>query len=123
MDRLRTEMDRFATEPYLLTVTAERDPHCGTVRVGWDVDGERIVVDPSPSSWPGLAASGHQQVSLLWPPAEPGGYSLIVDGDAEQAGEDQLRISISKAVLHRRGAPTAANTSRCTSDCVPLFRR
>jgi hypothetical protein len=123
LDRLRTEMSRFASEPYLLTVTAERDPHCGTVRVGWDASGERIVIDPPPSSWPGSAASGHQQVSLLWPPDERGGYSLIVDGDAEQSGAAQLTISISKAVLHRRGAPTAANTSSCTSDCVPLFRR
>jgi hypothetical protein len=123
MDQLRSEMSRFTTEPYLVTVTADDDPHCGTVRVGWDATGERILVDPPPSSWPGSAASGHQQVSLLWPPAEPGGYSLFVDGAAEHRdGEQALTISISKAVLHRRGTPTDANTSGCASDCIPIVK-
>lgn len=123
LDQLRTEMSRYASEPYLLTVTADLDPHCGTVRVEWDASGERILVAPPPSSWPGSAATGHQHVSLLWPPAEPGGYSLIVDGAAEHRDGDQaLTISIRKAVLHRRGTPTDANTLGCASDCIPIVK-
>ena len=33
--RLRDEIAAFTTEPYLLTVTAGAQPHCGTVTVTW----------------------------------------------------------------------------------------
>ncbi len=59
----------------------------------------------------------HDVVSLLWPPREPGGYALMVDGRAE-AGE-QLRVVPIKALLHRRAAPgSPAAESGCLHDCV-----
>ncbi|BBY39290.1 hypothetical protein MMAN_34240 [Mycobacterium mantenii] len=60
-------------------------------------------------------------VTLLWPPAEPGGYSLIVDGSAEvtDAGDETARLSVvpTRALLHRDAdSPDAAKG--CLHDCV-----
>lgn len=60
-------------------------------------------------------------VTLLWPPREPGGYSLIVDGKAEvteSAGEAvRLAVVPERALLHREAdSPSAAKG--CLHDCV-----
>lgn len=61
--------------------------------------------------------------SLVWPPVEPGGYSLIVDARATVTapGAD---LAPEHAVLHRpadheRGATAVAQTG-CGNDCVPV---
>ncbi|MGV0836699.1 pyridoxamine 5'-phosphate oxidase family protein [Mycolicibacterium thermoresistibile] len=60
----------------------------------------------------------HPDVTLLWPPRQPGGYALMVDGRAEAAG-DGLRVVPTKALLHRRAAPgSPAAESGCLHDCV-----
>ena len=125
LERLRAEISKCSAEPYLLTVTGSDRPHCGTVTVGWDAPGCRLVVRP-PSSWARSEASGRRQVSLLWPPTEPDGYSLIVDGVASAVvsdGETLLAIELTKAVLHRRGPGLPGNGSSCGSDCVPILTR
>jgi len=60
-------------------------------------------------------------VTLLWPPPEPGGYSLIVDGCAEisDAGAEAARCGVvpTRALLHREAdSPSAAKG--CLHDCV-----
>jgi hypothetical protein len=50
----------------------------------------------------------HDGVTLVWPPREPGGYSLIVDGQGRPT-DDTLQVVPSRAVLHRKA-----------NDCVPL---
>lgn len=60
-------------------------------------------------------------VTLLWPPREPGGYSLIVDGKAEvtEGGGDAVRLGVvpQRALLHREAdSPSAAKG--CLHDCV-----
>lgn len=60
-------------------------------------------------------------VTLVWPPPEPGGYSLIVDGRAEiaVAGEETVRCTVTptRALLHRNAdSPEAAKG--CLHDCV-----
>lgn len=40
-------------------------------------------------------------VSVLWPPSEPGGFSLIVDGEARLDGDEHVIISVTGAVFHR----------------------
>jgi hypothetical protein len=52
----------------------------------------------------------HGDVTLVWPPSQPGGYSLIVDGRG-QATDDGLTVVPSRAVLHRKA-----------NDCVPLTK-
>ena len=63
----------------------------------------------------------HGDVTLLWPPSEPGGYSLIVDGRAEvtDAGDETARLGVvpTRALLHREAdSPSAAKG--CLHDCV-----
>jgi len=60
-------------------------------------------------------------VTLLWPPTEPGGYSLIVDGTVEvtDAGAETARCGVvpTRALLHREAdSPSAARGS--LHDCV-----
>jgi len=62
-----------------------------------------------------------RDVTLLWPPPEPGGYSLIVDGHAEisEDGADSVRCGVvpTRALLHREAdSPSAAKG--CLHDCV-----
>ncbi|MGH9108321.1 MAG: hypothetical protein ACRDY3_02445 [Acidimicrobiales bacterium] len=129
LDRLRAEAGAFAADPYLVTVTPDGRPHCGVVTVGWDGSEGRVLVR-APSGWEASAAAGHRQVTLLWPPDQPGGYSLIVDGLVEGAasaavapGADRMiAVAPRRAVLHRRGRATGPE-SACGSDCVPILTR
>jgi hypothetical protein len=65
-------------------------------------------------------------VTLLWPPSEPGGYSLIVDGTGEIAevadsadGTAGLRVVPTRALLHRNADPTTPGSATgCLHDCV-----
>jgi hypothetical protein len=65
-------------------------------------------------------------VTLLWPPSEPGGYSLIVDGTgeiAEVADSDDdnaaLRVVPTRALLHRNADPSTPGSAKgCLHDCV-----
>lgn len=60
-------------------------------------------------------------VTLLFPPTEHHGYSLIVDGTAEDTGEELL-VTPTNAVLHRPAAhsdgPVAPGA--CEHDCRHL---
>lgn len=65
--------------------------------------------------------ASRSDVTLLWPPRETGGYSLIVDGRAEvtDAGDDTIRLEVvpTRALLHRNAdSPSAAKG--CLHDCV-----
>jgi hypothetical protein len=65
-------------------------------------------------------ASAHPGVTLVWPPREPGGYTLIVDGRG-RATDDGLQVVPSRAVLHRPATPESPATNPgCLHDCVPL---
>jgi hypothetical protein len=65
-------------------------------------------------------------VTLLWPPPEPGGYSLIVDGRAEAQSDtdsdpDTARFGVvpTRALLHREAEPDSRNAAKgCLHDCV-----
>jgi hypothetical protein len=70
-------------------------------------------------------------VTLLWPPSEPGGYSLIVDGRAEVAevtgsanDTAALRVVPTRALLHRNADPNTPGSAKgCLHDCVVFSRR
>jgi hypothetical protein len=64
-------------------------------------------------------------VTLLWPPSEPAGYSLIVDGRAEVETADTddnnaaLRVVPTRALLHRNADPNTPGSAKgCLHDCV-----
>lgn len=135
LDRLRIEIGRRRVEPFLVTITAQDQPHCGIVTVDWDASRQRLTAAPPPKHWDTVGATVGRHVTVLWPPNKPGGYSLIVDGTAtavETAGTPALAVAISRAVLHRRSpAPlpaavpaegTASDDAPCRSDCILIVR-
>ena len=116
--------------PYAYLITVDDGFHAHTVTVEPQLrdlpdgpDGPRAIVDV------GLIGgrtrnnlAQRSDVTLLWPPSEPGGYSLIVDGVAElsEAGDaDAVRLGVvpTRALLHREAdSPSAAKG--CLHDCV-----
>ncbi len=104
---------------YVLTVTGDGRPHAVYVTPVWEQN--VLVVEVGARSAANVAV--HPAVSLLYPPREAGGYSLMVDGAATVApgeGKRAVRITPSKAVRHRPAAvpdPTRA----CPEDCVPIL--
>jgi hypothetical protein len=107
---------------YLATVGAEPRAHLVAVHPAL-VDGVLRIPDLGRTSR--RNAGLNPELSLVWPPADPGGYSLIVDGTAVPDG-DELLVTPTRAVLHRP-APTATDPTaaepgdgRCASDCVEL---
>jgi hypothetical protein len=105
----------------LLTVSEDDRPHCSVSEVTWD--GSALLV-PAPRGWAASEALGRQQVTLLWPPAKPAGYSLIVDGTAksiEDEGQTVVAVVPTRAVLHRRGEATSSTGASCQSDCITIF--
>src|SRR5918996_5262053 len=90
---------RYGATPYLLTVGRDAVPHAASVAVAW-TDG-RLVAGAGRHSAANIQEN--DQVALLWPPIEPGGHSLIVDGWGDlRPSRSGLEVVIqpSRAVLH-----------------------
>jgi hypothetical protein len=107
--------DRIAEYDFAYLVSVgETGAHVIAVTPAWHPDG--IVVGALGRH--SLAnAAAHPAVTLVWPPAVQGGYSLIVDGTATVSG-DAVTVSPTKAVLHRP-AP-GADGARAGNDCQPI---
>ncbi len=121
LEALRAEVERFGSTPYLLTVGDDGRPHSVSVAIGWE--GDALVAEAGRRTLANAAA--RPRVSLLFAPIEPGGYSLIVDGDAGLRGEGadaRVVVRPTRGVLHRPAAAPAASGSGCSADCVPLLR-
>jgi hypothetical protein len=116
LDRLRDEVEVFGASAYALTTGTDGRPHAVLAAVEWH--GARLAF---PAGERTAANAGERPgVALLWPPAEPGGYSLIVDGNAVVA-DGRLLVEPTKAVLHRPARPGAEPAAgSCESDCVRL---
>ena len=112
LDELRSRIDEFVTDPYLLTVSDDERAHSVAVRVGWD--GDEIVIGAGNTSR--RNASARQLVALLWPPSSRGEYSLIVDAEIVRVDDDSEVVVLqpTRAVLHRP-APGGG------SDCAPVL--
>jgi hypothetical protein len=119
LEQLRDETLRFTFAPYLLTVGDDARPHAVAVAATWESD--RLAMDVGKRT--AHNASVRPQVSLLWPPNEPGGYSLIVDGTAAStSGDGRITVAPTRAVLHRPAAAPDSAGSGCSADCVPILR-
>jgi hypothetical protein len=116
LDQLAGALTDF-TFAYLVTVGDDYRAHTVAV-VPALVDGTLDIGTVGSSTRRNLAK--HDGVTLVWPPRDPGGYSLIVDGLAEPDDGDRLRIAPSRAVLHRPAAVPPATATGCLHDCVPL---
>jgi hypothetical protein len=121
LDGLRAALEERGGCAYVLTVAEDLRPHAVHVAVHWQ--GALLVADVGKSTAANAAA--RPQVSLLYPARTAGDYSLIVDGTAVVAADDNgrhLQITPAKAILHRQAAvPDPA--SSCEADCVPLLSR
>jgi hypothetical protein len=117
LDQLAGALADF-TFAYLITVGDDHRAH--TVAVDPVLaDGVLDVGSIGNSTRKNVAA--HADVTVVWPPSQPGGYSLIVDGIG-RATDDALTVVPSRAVLHRKATPGAATKPGCKDDCVPLER-
>jgi hypothetical protein len=108
---------------YLITVDDDYRVH--TVDVEPELRGQVIEVGQVGGSTR-RNIENRGAVTLLWPPSEPGGYSLIVDGASQLAddidGDDEtstVRVTPTRALLHRKGDPAAAGFRH---DCVVFSR-
>ena len=124
MARLRGETERFGSVAFLLTVSDDGRPHAVSVPVAWA--GDDLVAEAGRRT--ARNAVARPAVSVLWPPFEPGGYSLIVDGEAgvsvlDDPGREGGRVVVrpTAAVLHRSPAGPDGQGA-CGSDCVPVLR-
>jgi len=117
LDQLAGALADF-TFAYLITV--DDDYHAHTVAVEPVLADGVIDVGPVGGST-SRNLGAHINVTLVWPPRERGGYSLIVDGAATPPDEDAaLTVVPNRAVLHRKAAPGAATKRGCKDDCLPL---
>lgn len=111
--------DTLADYPFGYLITVGDDYRAHTVAVE-PVLTEGIFDVGQMGSGTRRNASEHPDVTVVWPPADPGGYTLIVDGHAELT-DVGLTVVPTRAVLHRRAASDSAATSPDgLHDCVPL---
>lgn len=93
---LASQISARGESAQLVTVNLEGRPHVVAVTVS--AAGGALRVPAGNKSRANVAA--HPGVTLLWPPPPGGEYTLVVDGDAT-AGEDDVTIRPSSALLHR----------------------
>lgn len=117
LDRLAAALDDY-TFAYLITVDEGYRVRAVEVDPAFD-DG---VLDVGPVGGHTRAnVCRHGTATLVWPPRDPGDYSLIVDAEAPADGDpaDPLRMVPTRALLHR---PVTADSppSACGHDydCV-----
>jgi hypothetical protein len=107
---------------YLITVDDDYRVHTVTVEPQLRSQTDGAIVDVGLIGGRTRQNLAHRRdVTLLWPPTEPGGYSLIVDGEAEvtDSGDETARLGVvpTRALLHREAdSPSAAKG--CLHDCV-----
>lgn len=105
------------TSGYLVSLARSGRAHVGVVSVGQD--GDRIVLTEVGAGTCGNLAVDRRATVVL-PPLDAGGYTLIVDGHAVPDGARYL-IAPARAVLHRHGQPGAEPADGgCVADCVEL---
>lgn len=101
---------------YLITVRDDSTPHVVAVTPDWAGGSGRFAAGRST-----LRNAGERpSVTLCYPPLEPGGYSLIVDGVAT-VDDATLSFAPTGAVLHRPATePGQGAVAGCSNDCAPL---
>jgi hypothetical protein len=116
LDQLADALTDF-TFAYLITVGDDYRAH--TVAVA-PVLSDGIIDVGSVGNTTRKNVGQHDDVTLVWPPSQPGGYTLIVDGCGRPT-DDALTVEPTRAVLHRPATPdTPATNPGCLHDCVPL---
>ncbi len=104
---------------YLLTVTDDERTHA--VAVTPAVSGDDLTFTDGLGRRTRANLAARPDVTLLWPPRDAGGYTLIADGRVTVA-DDVATFAPDHAVLHRPADHDAATSdgTDCGNDCVPL---
>ena len=108
------QLEVYGAIAYLVTVNGEGRPHVVAVRVDWD--GEALATEAGPTTVGNAGA--RPDVTVVWAAPPGAGYSFILDGIAAADAAGGLRITPTRAVLHRtpEGDPSAPN-------CVTVLDR
>lgn len=102
---------------YLLTVGEQPRPHISALTARAR---DSVVEVTGAGRRSRDAIELNELVTLLAPPYEPGGYSLIVDGTGRVAGE-AIVVAPTRAVLHRPAeVPAPSTDGGCAQDCVEI---
>lgn len=104
---------------YVLTAREDGRSHISAVHATV-ADGGLRVVDAGERTRANITA--RPEITMLFPPAQTGGYSLIVDGVAT-LGPGCITLAPTRAVLHRPAPPrdsAPAPADACQEDCVEI---
>jgi len=108
--------------PFAYLITVDDNYHAHTVTVEPEL--REAILDVGLIGGRTRENLAHRSdVTLLWPPPDPGGYSLIVDGRAEvaDAGDESVRLGVvpTRALLHREADSDSPKAAKgCLHDCV-----
>ena len=117
LDALRDELAGHERPAYVVTAGDSGGPHLVSVFLTW-ADGAFTTGCGNKTA---RNVGERPEVSVVVPPDDPGGYSLIFDATGEVVDGDprMLRLTPQKAVLHRpAGGPD--DVGGCGHDCAPL---
>lgn len=114
LDALRGELAARQRPAYVITAGVEGPPHLVATYLRW-ADG---AFEAPAGRHTGRNVGQRPHATVVVPPDEAGGYSLIFDADAELRG-DVVRLTATKAVLHRP-AEGEGDPGACGHDCAPL---
>ena len=107
--------------PFAYLITVDDDYRVHTVTVEPELRDQTVLDVGSIGGGTRTNLTRREQVTLVWPPSEPGGYSLIVDGRARIADTDadtvRCQVVPTRALLHRN-ADSASAAAGCLHDCV-----
>ena len=107
---------RYGRNAYLLTIGKD-GPHTSYVTV--HSLGNLIACSLGASAVNNIERE--PKISLFWPPLEPGGYAMILNGTAIETvqvdGAVCAKLSLTKSVLHRQGPKPEGGEGPCASDC------
>ena len=105
---------------YLLTVRPDGRPWSTSVAVRFE--GGTLCMSPGRKSFGNACDRG--QVSLLWPPAPGGCYSLIIDGEVVHSSTENgnaIAVRPTRAVLHPIADPGTGGPL-AERNCQPIYR-
>ncbi|MDQ3147678.1 MAG: pyridoxamine 5'-phosphate oxidase family protein [Actinomycetota bacterium] len=108
LDSLRARIGEMGDLVFLLTA-GQGGPHVVAVAPQWE--GGVFVMGAGRTT--AANAGARPQVTLLWPGADLGAYSLIVDGTATTSEDGALRVTPTSAILHKYAGAEG-------HDCAPI---
>ena len=116
LDALREQLAQRQRPAYLITAGDAGPPHLVATFLRW-ADG---AFEAPSGRHTGRNVEQRPHASVVVPPDEPGGYSLIFDADVAVAGE-VVRLTPTKAVLHRPAeGEVEGDAGACGHDCAPV---